>query len=86
MSVRAFVLVQTEIGSSSLVAKHCKELPSVVSADQVTGPYDVIVVVDCSSIEELGLHVVAELQQIEGVTRTLTCPSVHLLENINPNS
>lgn len=80
MNVRAFILVQTDIGFSASVAKQCHELPRTVSVDQVTGPYDVIVVVECSSIEELGMDVVAQLQQIDGVTRTLTCPSVHLVK------
>lgn len=86
MNVRAFILVQTEIGYSSSVAKKCRELPNAVSVDQVTGPYDVIVVVDCSSVSQLGLEVVAEVQQIEGVTRTLTCPSVHLIEGIGSSN
>lgn len=83
MNVRAFILVQTEIGSSSAVAKQCQGLSNTVSVDQVTGPYDIIVVVECASIEELGLEVVSEIQQIEGVTRTLTCPSVHLVKNFS---
>lgn len=83
MKVRAFILVQTEIGYSSAVANECKELPNAVSVDQVTGPYDVIVVVECASIEQLGMDVVASIQQIEGVTRTLTCPSVHLIAALN---
>ncbi|MDA8080825.1 MAG: Lrp/AsnC family transcriptional regulator [Actinomycetota bacterium] len=83
MNVRAFVLVQTEIGFSASVAKQCQQLANTISVDQVTGPYDVIVVVECASIEELGMEVVAQVQQIDGVTRTLTCPSVHLVKNFS---
>lgn len=82
MKVRAFILIQTEIGFSASVAKQCQELQNTVSVDQVTGPYDVIVIVECSSIEELGMEVVAQIQMIQGVTRTLTCPSVHLIKNL----
>lgn len=81
MDVRAFILIQTEIGKASEVAKKCHDLPSSVSVDLVTGPYDVILVVQCSSIEQLGSEVVAAVQQINGVTRTLTCPSAHLLNS-----
>lgn len=81
MDVRAFILIQTEIGKASEVAKKCRDLPSSVSVDLVTGPYDVILVVQCSSIGQLGSEVVAAVQQINGVTRTLTCPSAHLLTN-----
>lgn len=83
VNVRAFILIQTDIGYSTSVASHCKSLPNVVSTDQVTGPYDVIAVAECSSIEELGMEVVASIQQIDGVTRTLTCPSVHLIKNLS---
>ena len=81
MNVRAFILIQTEIGFSDSVAKQCRELPDTISVDQVTGPYDVIVVVECSSIEELGSKAVTQIQLVQGVTRTLTCPSVHLVKN-----
>ena len=81
MNVRAFILIQTEIGFSASVAKQCQELPNTISVDQVTGPYDVIVVVECSSIEELGSKAVTQIQLVQGVTRTLTCPSVHLVKN-----
>lgn len=82
MNVRAFILVQTEIGFSTTVAAQCKKLPNLVSVDLVTGPYDVVVVVDCTSIQQLGQEIVSEVQQIDGVTRTLTCPSVHLIEGL----
>ena len=47
-------------------------------AEDVTGPYDVIARVEASSIDELGRLVVSHVQLIEGITRTLTCPVVHL--------
>lgn len=86
MDVRAFILIQTEIGQASAVAKQCHDLPSAISVDLVTGPYDVILVVECSSVDQLGSEVVAAVQQINGVTRTLTCPSVHLINRITAES
>jgi DNA-binding Lrp family transcriptional regulator len=49
-----------------------------ISADVVTGPYDVIARVEVDTIDALGKLVVAEIQAVEGITRTLTCPIVRL--------
>jgi DNA-binding Lrp family transcriptional regulator len=44
----------------------------------VTGPYDVIVRAEAHNVDELGKLVVAQIQTVEGITRTLTCPIVHI--------
>ncbi|MCX2967486.1 Lrp/AsnC ligand binding domain-containing protein [Streptomyces sp. TRM70308] len=76
--VQAYILVQTEVGKASAVAAVISELPGVVQADDVTGPYDVIVRAQAETVDELGRLVVAEVQRVDGITRTLTCPVVHL--------
>jgi DNA-binding Lrp family transcriptional regulator len=53
-------------------------VPGVVSAEDVTGPYDVIVRAEAADVDELGKLVVAKIQGIIGITRTLTCPVVKL--------
>lgn len=78
MAVSAYVLIQTEVGKAADVARKARDLPGVVSAEDVTGPYDVILRADAASVDELGRMVVSRLQMIEGITRTLTCPVVHL--------
>lgn len=78
MAVSAYVLIQTEVGKAAAVAGQAKAIPGVVSAEDVTGPYDVVVRADAGSIDELGRMVVSRLQTIEGITRTLTCPVVQL--------
>lgn len=78
MAVSAYVLIQTEVGKAASVAEHVREIPGIVSADDVTGPYDVIVKAEADSVDELGRMIVSRLQMIEGITRTLTCPVVHL--------
>ena len=50
----------------------------VADADDVTGPYDVIVKATADDVDALGKLVVAKIQAIEGITRTLTCPVVNL--------
>jgi DNA-binding Lrp family transcriptional regulator len=76
--VQAYVLIQTEVGKAALVAEEVRGIPGVENADDVTGPYDVIVKASADDVDQLGKLVVARIQAIEGITRTLTCPVVHL--------
>ena len=78
MTVRAYVLIQTEVGKAAAVAAEIGELEGIVSADDVTGPYDVIATAEAESVDDLGKMVVSKVQMIEGITRTLTCPVVNL--------
>ena len=78
MAVTAYVLIQTEVGRSAAVATSVREISGVSSAEDVTGPYDVIVRAEASSVDDLGKMVVSKIQMIEGITRTLTCPVVNL--------
>jgi DNA-binding Lrp family transcriptional regulator len=76
--VNAYILIQTEVGKAAEVAKAIAGLPGVATAEDVTGPYDVIVRAEARSVDELGKLVVANVQGVDGITRTLTCPVVHL--------
>ncbi len=76
--MQAYVLIQTEVGKAALVAEAVREIPGVDSADDVTGPYDVVVKATADDVDALGKLVVAKIQGVEGITRTLTCPIVHL--------
>lgn len=78
MSVTAYVLIQTEVGKAANVAQQVADISGVVSAEDVTGPYDVIVRAEAPSVDELGRMVVSHIQLIEGITRTVTCPVVNL--------
>jgi DNA-binding Lrp family transcriptional regulator len=78
VEVSAYILVQTELGKAAEVAAALAELPGVIAADDVTGPYDVIVRATASDIDELGRMVASRLQAVDGITRTLTCPIVNL--------
>jgi DNA-binding Lrp family transcriptional regulator len=76
--VQAYILIQTEVGKAASVAKSIQEIKGVTSAEDVTGPYDVIVRAEARNVDELGKLVVARVQSVDGITRTLTCPVVHL--------
>jgi DNA-binding Lrp family transcriptional regulator len=76
--IQAYILIQTEVGKAAQVAKEIGEIKGVASAEDVTGPYDVIVRAEAKNVDDLGKLVVAKIQAVEGITRTLTCPVVHL--------
>jgi DNA-binding Lrp family transcriptional regulator len=78
MAVSAYVLIQTEVGKAATVASQVRGIPGVVAADDVTGPYDVIVQATASDVDELGRMIVSRVQMIEGITRTVTCTVVKL--------
>jgi DNA-binding Lrp family transcriptional regulator len=76
--VQAYILIQTEVGKAAQVAQLIADLDGVTLAEDVTGPYDVIVRAEARNVDELGKLVVARVQAVDGITRTLTCPVVHL--------
>ena len=78
MTVQAYILIQTEVGKAANVAAAIANITGVTTAEDVTGRYDVIVRAEAGSVDELGKLVVAKVQAVPGITRTLTCPVVHL--------
>lgn len=72
--MEAYVLIQTEVGRAEVVAKQLSALPGVVSAEYVTGPYDVVLRISADTLVLLQSDVVPAVQQVPGITRTLTCP------------
>jgi DNA-binding Lrp family transcriptional regulator len=76
--VHAYILIQTEVGKAAAVAASISEIAGVTKAEDVTGPYDVIVRAEANTVDELGRLVVARVQSVDGITRTLTCPVVNL--------
>ena len=78
MAVCAYVLIQAEVGKSAQVAQEIGAIDGIVSAENVTGPYDVIVRAEAGSVDELGQLVVAKVQAVPGIIRTVTCTVVHI--------
>ena len=76
--VQAYILIQTDVGRAASVATAIAALEGVALAEDVTGPYDVIARVEASTVDELGKLVIAKIQDVEGITRTLTCTVVHV--------
>ena len=78
MTVQAYILIQTEVGKAAAVAQEIANIKGVTMAEDVTGPYDVIVRAEADTVDELGRMVVGRIQLIDGITRTVTCPVVNL--------
>jgi len=76
--VLAYVLIQTDSGRASEVARAIGEIEGVDSSEAVTGPYDVIVAARASDVDALGHLVVTEIQPVVGIVRTLTCPVIRI--------
>jgi hypothetical protein len=69
----ASVLIPTEVGKVAHVAQALSDLDGVPLAEDLAGPYGVIAKVQAPGLDQLGRLVVAHIQIVDGVTRTLTC-------------
>lgn len=78
MVVQAYILIQTEVGRSTSIVTEIAQIPGVTLAEDVTGPYDVIARIEAPSVDELGQGVIARIQDVKGITRTLTCTVVKM--------
>ena len=76
--VQAYILIQTEVGKASAVSQVIGEITGVLTAEDVTGPYDVIVRAQGETVDDLTRLVLSRIHQVDGITRTLTCPVVRL--------
>ena len=78
MVVQAYILIQTEVGRASAIATEIAQISGVTMAEDVTGPYDVIARIEAPTLDALGQIVIAKIQDVKGITRTLTCTVVHV--------
>ncbi len=76
MSTKAYVLIETAIGRTQAVVEHLRKMPGVIAADAVTGPYDVIIVVETKDPNEVGKLVMNSIHGLDGVNHTLTCLTI----------
>jgi len=76
--IAAYILIQTEAGKAAVVAAALGGLPGVLEAASVAGPYDVIARAQAQDIDELAQLAASRVQALGGVTRTISCPVMHL--------
>ncbi len=73
MPTRAFILIETQVGRANQVVQALRSLPGVVSADVVTGSFDVIALIEVDTMGAMADLVTGQMQGIRGVLRTITC-------------
>ncbi len=73
MAAKAFVLIETAVGRTREVAKALEKLGGVDSVDMVTGPYDLIVVIERDKLADIGDMVTGKIHTVSGISRTVTC-------------
>jgi len=74
VATKAFVLVETMAGGSKDVESALKQLgKGIKSVDTVTGPYDIIAVIEGEDLTAIGDLVTGKIHPIPGISRTVTC-------------
>jgi DNA-binding Lrp family transcriptional regulator len=76
--IAAYILIQTEAGQAATVAAALRNLPGVSETASLAGPYDVIARAQARNIDELAKLITSQVQALDGVSRTMSCPVVHL--------
>jgi len=73
---RAYVLIEAEAGQVSSVISTLRDMPGVRAADPVTGPYDIVVVIETADQRDIGRLVMNEIHAVGGIKRTITCLAI----------
>ena len=76
--IAAYILIQAEAGRAAIVAAALRDLPGVLETAGLAEPYDVIARAQARNIDELAKLVTSQVQALDGVSRTMSCPVVHL--------
>jgi len=76
--IAAYILIQTETRKAAVVAAALRDLPDVSDTASLAGPYDIIARAQAPGIDELAKLVTSRVQALDGMSRTMTCPVVHI--------
>ena len=76
MSAKAFVLIETAVGKTKEVVSVLNKLEGLKSVDTVTGPYDIIAVIEAENLNDIGDLITDKIHITEGIARTVTCLAV----------
>jgi DNA-binding Lrp family transcriptional regulator len=76
--VTAYILIQTEVGKASHVTDQIRAIEGIMQVDPVTGPYDIVARAEAMDLDLLAKGTVMPMQDLDGITRTLTCPVLQL--------
>ena len=73
MATKAIILIETSVGKTRDVANVLKQVGGMQSVEVVTGPYDVIAVIEAHDMRAIGAVVEEKIHTLSGVARTVTC-------------
>ncbi len=76
MSTRAYILIETAVGKTNEVASRLRPLPNMKSVDTVTGPFDIIAVVEAKDLPSIGSLISDGMHKVPGIVKTVTCLAV----------
>uniref|UniRef100_A0A832GLT4 Lrp/AsnC family transcriptional regulator n=1 Tax=Caldimicrobium thiodismutans TaxID=1653476 RepID=A0A832GLT4_9BACT len=76
MTIRAYVLINTQIGQTQKVVEELKKIPEVKRLDVIMGPYDIIVEIEVPRYEDISKLLLEKFQSISAINHTMTCPVV----------
>ena len=76
MAAKAFVLIETAVGRTKEVVTTLTQLKGVKSVDTVTGPYDIIAIIEAENLNDIGESVTEKIHPIAGISRTVTCLAI----------
>ena len=76
MVAKAFVLIETAVGKNKEVVAQLSKMEGVRSVDIVTGPYDIIAIVEGDSLNEIGDLITGKIHPVSGINRTVTCLAI----------
>ncbi len=76
MAAKAFVLIETVVGKNKEVVATLRQLEGVKSVDTVTGPYDIIAIIEGENLNDIGNLVTGKIHPVAGISRTVTCLAI----------
>jgi DNA-binding Lrp family transcriptional regulator len=76
VATKAYILIETAVGKTSDVTNALNSLDDIVNVDAVTGPYDIIAIVNSTDLTTVGDLVTSDIHTITGIVRTVTCLSL----------
>jgi DNA-binding Lrp family transcriptional regulator len=76
MAAKAFVLIETAVGKTKEVMNILLKSQGIKSVDAVTGPYDIIAVIEGDDLNAIGSLVTNKVHPVPGVNRTVTCLAI----------
>jgi DNA-binding Lrp family transcriptional regulator len=76
MAAKAFILIETAVGKNKEIVSNLRRIKGITSVDYVTGPYDIIAIIEAENLNDIGDLVTQDILPIAGITRTTTCLSL----------